>query len=299
MLVVGLDIGGTSIKGALVEVGDPKNTASYSTIKKEKIFTNASLGRDVVVDNIVQLAEKLMVDVKVDVIAVSSAGTIDWDSGVCTYATNSLPNFTGFEIYKTLKARLKKPLYVINDAVCALIGEYYFSANAKACGNALMLTLGTGLGSAFIKYDNPLDCNAVENLTLAHITLRENGRLCQCGKKGCAEQYVSATGLRKSYRGNLDDLLTGAESEKKNKVVNMFIKDFISVVKVAEKEYNPKLIIVGGGVVEIGGDWFKQLVATAKAKNIKAPIVTATLGNKAGYLGAVYVALNGIITAQG
>ncbi len=299
MLIVGIDLGGTNIKGALLSVSDSKDTTTYKTIKTVKVHTEAERGRDVVVGNIVKVARKLMAKRRVPIIAVSSAGTFDWDSGVCTYATNSLPNFTGFHLYEELRARLNKPVYVINDAVCALIGEYYFNTAKVEQGSALMLTLGTGLGSALIKYSNPLDSGSIENLTLAHLELHKNGRLCQCGKMGCAEQYVSATGLKKNYPQGVEELFDGTPSDEKKIAVNNFIDDFISVVKVAEKEYNPKMIIVGGGIVEIKEHWFDLFTTKATASGITTPIVPATLGNKAGYLGAIYTALNGNVKYQG
>ncbi len=299
MLVVGIDLGGTNIKGALLSIKDIHDTSTYTTLKTTKIHTEAASGRDTVVANIVKVARILMAKKRISVIAVSSAGTFDWDTGLCTYATNSLPNFTGFHLYNELKAKLKKPIYVINDAVSALIGEYYFNKETAQSDSALMLTLGTGLGSAMIKCAEPLDSGSVENLTLAHLELHKNGRLCQCGKLGCAEQYVSATGLRKNYPAGLEELFDGVETTDKTAAINIFIDDFISVVKEAEKEYNPKLIIVGGGIVEIKEYWFNDFVQKAISTGIKTSIVPATLGNKAGYLGAIYTALNGIVKHQG
>lgn len=281
MLVVGVDIGGTGIKSALVDVKNKADIRSYEVVDAFWTKTEGERGREVILSN-VEKAIKYFYSEKVEGIFVSSAGTIDWDSGKVTYATDALMGFTGLELNKELTKRLGAKVVVINDAVSALIGEAYYS-NLK--GKVMMLTLGTGLGSSILLNDK-LDATSCVDVRLGHFTLHENGRKCFCGKNGCAECYVSANGLKKSVKS--DDLTYVLQNrEKYEKEITEFILDFQKVIKEAKRLYNPDVIVVGGGLVELKEYWLSDL--TKK----ETGIVPAVLKNKAGLLGAIYGGLNG------
>jgi glucokinase len=100
-------------------------------------------------------------------------------------------------IKKDLHSHFKLPVELTNDANAAALGEKLFGA-AKQMKNFVFITLGTGLGSGIV-VDGKLvlghDGFAGE---LGHISVKTNGRLCGCGKKGCLETYVSASGLRRT-----------------------------------------------------------------------------------------------------
>ena len=81
-----------------------------------------------------------------------------------------------------------------HDAVSALIAEGFLGAGRKA-DSVMMFTIGTGLGASFLT-GKFLDSETIIDTRLGHFILREDGRECTCGQKGCAEQYVSATALK-------------------------------------------------------------------------------------------------------
>lgn len=286
MLVVGVDIGGTGIKSALVKVENASDIRSYEVVDTFWVATQGDKGREVILSNVEKAIRKFY-SAEIYGVYVSSAGTIDWNTGVVTYATDALMGFTGLEISKELTKRIGSRVIVINDAVAALIGEAYFS-NLK--GKVMMLTLGTGLGSSVLVNDK-LDETSVIDVRLGHYTLHENGRKCFCGKNGCVECYVSANGLKKSV--NNDDLTFVMENKAKyEKEIAEFILDFEKVINEAKRLYSPDVIVVGGGLVELKQYWLKDL--TEKVDNV----VPATLRNKAGFFGAIYAGLNGKFTNQ-
>jgi glucokinase len=288
MLAIGVDVGGTSIKSALIEIGNPKVAESYGIVKFNTLSTQAQNGRDAIVSNIIKAVE--VFDWKsCDMIAVSSAGTIDWDSGKVVFATNSLPGFTGLELSNVLSRYFNRRVVVINDAVGALIGEGFLGAGRKA-GSVMMFTLGTGLGASLLK-SKDLDSKSVIDTKLGHYKLYEDGRACACGEKGCAERYVSATALKKYGNDNLYKLFNSNDISDK-KTLSNFYKDFTSVILKSIELYSPQLIIVGGGVIEMSEYWWQAFVKEYKSKS-STPIVCASLGNKAGSLGSVYAMANG------
>ena len=90
------------------------------------------------------------------------------------------------------------PVVLTNDAKAAAIGEMLYGG-AKKMNNFVVITLGTGLGSAFV-IDGRLvygrDGLAGE---LGHVNFEKNGRICRCGNRGCLETYVSATGIKRTF----------------------------------------------------------------------------------------------------
>lgn len=92
----------------------------------------------------------------------------------------------------------RKPVALTNDAKAAAIGEMYFGA-AKKCKNYLFITLGTGLGAGVIVNGQLVYGHDSLAGELGHVIVYRNGRVCGCGRKGCIEQYASATGIVKTY----------------------------------------------------------------------------------------------------
>ena len=283
MKITAIDIGGTAIKSATILANKSDYTSKYALNAFNRTPTNAKLGKDYVLNNILSIIDDVEKQYPSDAIAVSTAGTIDWDSGVITYATSSLPNFTGLELRRIIRERFQKDVIVINDAVAALIGEAFYMQPLK---NVMMLTLGTGLGCAVLK-DGILLADSIDNPAFAHTCLHINGRLCACGKKGCAEQYISATGLKKTLGG------LSKENFIKPLSLDKFYKDFVKLLDIAQKNYCIDKIILGGGVIEQKEYWLDGLLNTVCKMGKPIQIEPAVLGNQAGLFGAVYAYMNG------
>lgn len=294
MLTIGVDVGGTSIKSALIEVGDKKNADTYQILKFFSLPTEAQKGRDAIVGNIIKSIEQFGCADDCEAISVASAGTIDWDSGNVTFATEALPGFTGLTLSKVLSEHFARRVVAINDAVGALIGEGFLGAGKKY-DSVMMFTLGTGLGASLLK-DKNLNSESVVDTRLGHICLYEDGRECLCGKKGCAEAYVSATALKKYGDDNLYRLFKSNDVVHKNLLAN-FYKDLTSIMLKSVELYNPNLIIVGGGVIELAEYWWQNFLKEYRQKS-ETPVACASLGNKAGVLGSVYAMLNGTFKIQ-
>ncbi|MFZ9982308.1 MAG: ROK family protein [Cyclobacteriaceae bacterium] len=99
---------------------------------------------------------------------------------------------------------------VTNDANAAALGEMVYG-NAKAMKDFVMITLGTGLGSGFVCNGSLLNGHNGIAGELGHTTVNPNGRYCNCGKRGCLETYVSATGIRRTVYKLLADHLEDSE----------------------------------------------------------------------------------------
>lgn len=299
MLAIGIDVGGTTVKSALLEIGAKERTDSYRILKTAVVKTDTSGGRKTVLQSIVTAKKKVFAE-GVQVIGVGSAGDVDPDSGIVTFATQALPEFTGLDLYAELNRRFGLPTVVINDASAASIGECFFGAG-KGFRRVLVLTLGTGLGCSMYRMGETgaLTSETVVNYReVGHTVLHPDGRTCLCGLKGCAEQYVSATALKRNaeeagLKPNVAELIKQFKKGNPDALwaVESFFRDFTEVLKKAERDYAPELVVVGGGVTEAEG-WWEAFVNYA-AKEVSVPLKRAELKNKAGFLGAVYNALNG------
>ena len=89
------------------------------------------------------------------------------------------------------------PVYVTNDANAATIGEMVYG-NAKGMRDFVLITLGTGLGSGFVSNGELIYGHDGFAGEFGHIIVERNGRQCGCGRRGCLETYVSATGIKRT-----------------------------------------------------------------------------------------------------
>jgi glucokinase len=273
MSVIALDLGGTALKGALFQ----------NKIVKKRILipSNGSVSSSAIFAALKQAVETLD-DGNVERIGLVSAGTIDPEKGVCTYATENLKGWTGFPIKAKLERAFPYPVYVDNDAIGALIGE---ASLLKDPSDVTMLTFGTGVGGASFIH-GILDRS--DKTRWGHYPLHPEGRLCSCGKKGCAEAYLSANALFLSAKELIPRLkgtrelmkLYGANDPRAIKVLEAYREDLLLFLEKIEEEIHPKTLILGGGLMD-ARDVFEPLV-----KDARVPIIFAQLGNEAGLEGA-------------
>ena len=286
MKIACIDVGGTTIKSAAVTVENPSDLKSYKLGAFSFVPTEANRGFDRIRENIHSSIAALIKKLGCERIAIATAGTVDWDSGKVTYATDALPGFTGYDFCRDVKETFSLSSTVINDATAAAVAEHY-------CGNPesrdVVLTLGTGLGSALVK-PGILDRNCVEDLHLGHIVLHKDGYICKCGNQGCAEQYVSASALKRDSGQN--DISLVFTRKEYAKVKADFFNNMRAVVRFAIENYNPDDVVIGGGVVEIKKLWWNDFTAVCGNCG-KTTLRPAVLANKAGVLGAAYSAMCG------
>ena len=285
MRIACIDIGGTTIKRLCVRAEKGTPLCEYRAEGYEVAPTCAAQGFDAIRSAVYGSISALVEKYGCEAIAVSTAGTVDWDSGVVTYATDALPGFTGYDIRGDLAQKFGLPVRVINDATAAAIAEHYHGGEEDA---EAVLTIGTGLGSALVK-GGTLDSGSVVDLHLGHVCYVKDGEMCKCGKRGCLEQYVSASAMRRmSGERDLDAVF--ADYDKYRAATDAFIAALSEAVRLAFGA-GATGVIVGGGVIEIAGWWdlFLQKTEPVFVKRIRK----AALGNRAGAFGAAYAALNG------
>lgn len=286
MKIIGLDIGGTSIKGAVLDGTD--------ILCRKKVSTNASKGRDAVLESIFKIISLLepYAD-ESSPIGIGSAGDIDPVNGKVVFATGNLPNFTGLELGKIVEEETGRKTSVVNDASAGLIGEMYYGAG-EGKKNIVMLTLGTGLGGGIAVDGKVLSGKNFRAGRIGHIMLHsENPRKCNCGRVGCAEQYVSATALSRNAEETGVSTTDCTEifrlalegDEKAFKASEIFLNDLARVIDICFCIFDPEKVIIGGGLAESREYWWHRLTEKLE-EGMREFVVPAKLGNNAGFFGS-------------
>jgi glucokinase len=309
---VGVDIGGTTIKMAII------NTYG-EMITKWEIPTNIEdKGKHITTDICKAIFTKMdelnEPKSKLAGIGVGAPGFINMDTGFIYKAVNI--GWTDFPLKDRLEVETGLPVVVDNDANLAALGEMWRGAGDGA-KNLLAVTLGTGVGGGLIANGNIL--HGVNGMAgeIGHITsIATGGAPCNCGKTGCLETIASATGIARiateMVNENTDSELSAILIRKgkltakdvfdcaknEDKIALQVIDEVcfhlgLAIANLANA-INPEKIVIGGGVSKAGDILLRYLNKHFKLYALPrvaegAEITIATLGNDAGVIGAVWL----------
>ena len=265
MIALGVDIGGTSIKGAAIK-DDGTLLDSFSLPMDKKASPEVSfLSMCKVIENFLKNKEY-----KDEIVGIGLGvpGILDKEKGIIKYSPN-MPLWDNFKIVDFVQKRLDLPVKILNDASSAALGEARFGTG-KNFHNIIMITLGTGVGGGIIIEDELFDGNEGAGAQIGHSIVELNGRQCSCGRKGCLEAYASATALNKEAnlqaKKHPESLLhtyskIGCKEvfdaarkgdETSIKVVDEYIKYLSEGILNFCKIFRPEIILLSGGVANEG-----------------------------------------------
>jgi len=191
-VVLGIDIGGTFTKIGLVDQSgeihfeDEISTRGYETIEEYIAALHAHVMKSL--DSLETTFLLLGIGV--------GAPNGNYYEGTIEHAPN-LAWKGKIEFVKLMEHQFHLPVVVTNDANAAALGEMLFG-DAKDLKNFVMITLGTGLGSGLVVNGDVVYGHDGFAGELGHVLVYDHGRQCGCGKKGCLEAYVSATGIKRT-----------------------------------------------------------------------------------------------------
>jgi glucokinase len=305
---IGIDVGGTNVKIALVEEG--------KIIYSNSVPTYAKMGYEYTVNNIKQAIRDLMKETEtnesnIEGIGFDFPGQVDYKTGVVKLAPN-IPGWVNIPIAQMIEDEFHIPTKIDNDVRCAALGELKFGAG-KGCENFICITVGTGIGSGIVINGQIVRGASNAAGELGHIKLKSNGGpLCGCGDSGCLEAYASGpaiVGMAYEYLkggksakfaemagdGEITPYIVAKAAEAGDSVAKRIFETIgyrigmglVSVINLL----NPERVIVGGGVAECGDLLLEPIRKTVKERAMKVAgetveIVPAELGNSAGVIGA-------------
>ena len=305
---IGIDLGGTFIKGGIVnEKGE--------ILLSDKTPTEVEKGDRGVAANIARLAKDLLsrqgIDIsEVEGLGIGSPGMIDSNEGNVVYANNlGWENFRICDELSRLLGGIK--VKIGNDANVAALGEVRFGA-ARNYNSAVMITLGTGVGGGIVIDGKLVEGNMGAGAELGHIVIVKGGEQCSCGRRGCFEAYSSASALirdtKRAMQAHPDskmweigslDAVTGKTvfdyapiDAYAKEVLDSYIGHLACGLVNYANIFRPEVILLGGGVCAQGDNLIvplQKLVDNeiyAGVKGPRVPILIAELENSAGLLGA-------------
>ena len=308
MVAIGIDIGGTSIKGAAIDsIGKVYETFSMPFIKGEPGEVTIRKLADIVKDYI--YSYKL--ENKIVGIGIGSPGTLDVKNGVVEYANNL--GWNNLPVAKIMQEVLPYPVRLTNDANAAALGEAKYGAG-KEYKNIIMLTLGTGVGGGIIINGKLYEGNLGKGGELGHIVVQVDGEPCTCGRNGCLEAYASATALiretKRAMLKNKKSLMwkicpeiemvggkTSFEAAKQGdadaiRVLDNYIKYLGEGILNYCNIFRPNVIVLSGGIANAGEYLFSRLNKYLEDRNYgykstpEVKILPAKLGYDSGKIGA-------------
>ncbi|KXZ40478.1 glucokinase [Alkalithermobacter thermoalcaliphilus JW-YL-7 = DSM 7308] len=190
MYYVGIDLGGTAIKGGIVD-------ENAKIILKKEVKTPVEAGYEGVIGEIISLINSLLDEAKLNTKDIKSIGIgipgVASKEGLVYYAHNLF--WKNVPLSDMLKKEFKDlPIYVENDATVACVAEYACGA-MKDKKTGVMLTLGTGVGGGIIIDGKVFSGSHGLGSEIGHMVVGENFYDCNCGKNGCLETFSSATAI--------------------------------------------------------------------------------------------------------
>lgn len=304
MYRIGIDLGGTNIAAGLV---NEENRICFRVTKAVQTLP----GKDTVLSDLIKSIEELMTGSAVGIsdcngIGVGTPGKCSAD-GTVFHAFNL--GWDGVPLGSFLAEHFHLPVIVRNDADSAALGEVVAGA-AKGCKNALLITLGTGIGGGFVIDGEIFAGREMFGGEFGHICIQMDGELCTCGERGCWEAYASATALIRQANAALaahpesalckmrpldGEKVFAAASEGDRTAQNVIQKytEYIGVgLTGLVNALYPEVILVGGGISNANEALLNPLRAYVEAHYFLRrtapvpPIRKAMLGNDAGIIGA-------------
>ncbi|KUK02433.1 MAG: ROK family protein [Thermotoga sp. 50_1627] len=283
MSIIAIDIGGTMIKAGLVRDQELELRTLLPLNKHEPLLSLWNIIETLIHKN-----------QKIEAIGIATAGRVDSHRGVVLYASSNIPKWSGLHLSKIVKDRYAVPCFILNDARAAALAE----ARQRGISDLVLLTVGTGLGGGIVLNDQLIFGNSWEAGEIGHTILKPNGRKCNCGKKGCAETYISMRVLHKYSHEKDRRRLIERFKEKDPDIISAverMCKDLAIVIDKIFLTIDPQLVVIGGGFCELGPDALEILRDHVKMYSQRSlydisQIDFSILGNNAGIIGAAMYA---------
>lgn len=302
---IGVDVGGTKVLAGVVDAhGRVLRTARRETPGRR---VDARRVEDAVVEAVLEVGAGN----RIDGVGVAAAGFVDAAGERVMFAPH-LP-WQGEPVRGLLAERWGVPVALDNDATCAALAEWTYGA-ARDAASAVVITMGTGIGGGLV-----LDGRVVRGANgmageFGHMQLVPDGQPCECGGRGCWEQYSSGNALVRFARERLgeqptmlEELCAGRPDQLTGPMVTTAAEAGDLVAREAFASvgewlgigtanlvaaFDPEVVVVGGGV-SAAGERLLEPARTAlvrslvgAAHRVVPPLVAAQLGPQAGLVGA-------------
>jgi glucokinase len=315
-LILGVDLGGSKILTAVTN-------SQGKMLSHDHSITPAPKGHEAVIQSILESAHRALERADVDIseliaVGIGAPGLSNPETGIL-FTSPNLPGWRDVPLRDIMQERLGKKTFVINDANAAALGEFHFGA-ARGIRNFIYITLSTGIGGGII-IDGKIYSGAIGAAgEVGHMTIDDDGPICNCGNRGCWEMLASGTALAREARHRIKEgvatsILEYAEGDVEKVTAQVIHSaaeqgDGLAKELIARTGYyvgvglanlinifNPELIVIGGGLSNIGYMLLEPAFKVAGERAYKEAFqavrfASAGLGRNSGVLGAAAFALH-------
>lgn len=315
-LAIGIDIGGTKVAGGLVDAGgNVIHRARRDTPDRSK---SPAVVEGTIVEVVAELMQLASPPEAVAAVGIGAAGFVAADRATVVFAPHL--SWRHEPLRAALQKRVAVPIFVDNDANAAVWAEWKFGA-AQGETHVMMITLGTGIGGGILINGQVQRGRFGIAGEFGHMQVVPGGHRCECGNRGCWEQYASGNALvREAHSlfsanspiasdlldsvGGVVDNLTGPLITQAARDGDPTARELLAEIGTwlgvgianLAAAFDPGMFVIGGGVSAAGElllaparETFKRRLA-GRGYRPEALIVAARLGNEAGLIGAADLA---------
>jgi glucokinase len=291
-LVIGIDVGGTTIKAALLD----SDGLEYGGSEQP---TPRHLGPDAVIETIIRAIVELRAQIpetaRLRAVGLVVPGVVDAQQGIAVYAANI--GWRQLPLRQIVAEAVGLPVVLDHDVRAAGVAELEFGAG-RGLQEVLFVALGTGVAAAVITGGQAYAGATGRAGELGHLPVFPQGEWCACGQRGCTETYASAAALSRRYSAaaGISDVPAQeviSRAAAGDPVANGIFKDAITALGRALVNYillmDPEVILIGGGMAASGDALLQPLtreVQAGLAWRMAPTISNGRFGGDAGRRGA-------------
>ena len=308
--VIAVDLGGTHIR---VAVASKSGRLDCHT----RIATRAELGPLSVIERIADQINKTAAEASLDTsvaVGVASPGPLNPKAGTVLYTPN-LPGWRDVKFVELLEARVGRKVFLANDGNCGALGEIRFGS-ARGVNDLIYLALGTGVGGGIVSGGRLIDGVRGLGAEVGHLCIAIDGPRCSCGSIGCMEAYVSGWAIQREAEavattadgdrirdlagdGEIHAGIVALAADEGDPAAKLILdragRALGAAMGVLTNIFNPRMIVVGGGVASIG----EHLLGPARESMLAysfidmredVTIAKSSLGGDTGVYGAAALA---------
>lgn len=292
-MILSIDIGGTFVKMGIVDA----NGIIHARHEAELCFDQY---KTPILTTVINEAHFFLQNsgASISGIGVSATGQIDMNKGSVIGTTGKIPHYEGTDIREEMERAFGVPVFVMNDANAAILGEFYVG-RAKGMQHVVMLTLGTGVGGGVIVDGRLLTGARGIAGELGRMSLYRENQSDAEGRCGYFEEYAATTALIRHAHRKTGFLLNGQEIFERiqtgdvtlKAILDQWIEDIATGIASLIHIFNPQIVLIGGGV-----STQEELLIAPLRKRVLASVMPrfaentqierAILGNDAGIVGA-------------
>lgn len=309
---IGIDLGGTSIKYALI---DQQGSFLFSG----KISSRANESAEAVIRQLVTAVKTvqdyaLRKNCPIKGVGIGTPGIADATNRMVLGGAENIKGWENLPLADIMEKETGLPTLLSNDANLMGLGETHYGAG-MGCTHVVFLTVGTGIGGAIVIDGKLFNGYANRGTELGHVPLIANGEPCACGSVGCLEHYASTSALVRNFIQQYKKTGISFNSNEVNgeRIITLYKGGDTIAKKCLEEHcsylghgiagfiniFSPQRVVIGGGLSE-AGDFYIDMVRQQALKHamadcaVNTTIMAAKLGNKAGSMGAAWMVFSSI-----